>query len=80
MTDGSYKYLGTISSSSSSVPGAVHGNKAFYKNVDNNNHSAIIYNSTTYTSKWGANCLMRHAQAYCPYWFDTTKIRIYSRA
>ena len=81
MSDGSYKYLGTISSSSSSVTGAVNGNKAFYKNTDDTyNHSAIIYNSTLYTSKLGSNCLIRHAQAYCPYWFNTTKIKIYARA
>ena len=80
MTDGSYTHIGTIATGLPYPSGAVRGNRAFYDNIDDSyNHSAVIYNSTLYTSKWGMGPLTRHAQAYCPYYYDTTQIKIYSR-
>ncbi len=79
-TDGSYSLNGIIGSGYSFPTGAVHGNKAYYKNsstTTSNDHSAIIYSSTKYTSKWGRMALMRHAQSYCPYYYNSSSTLIY---
>lgn len=63
MTDGSYNRK---SVGSNYYPG--HGIKVYYSTSNPDYaHSAIVYNSTQYISKWGAGCLMRHTYAYCPY-------------
>ncbi len=83
MTDGSYKYVGSIAAVLPNPTGVVPGNKAFYKNPTFNgkgkgNHSAIVYSSSEYISKWGMGYLVRHVPVYCPYWDGDTEIRIYS--
>lgn len=79
-TDGSHTCYGIIGDGYPYPSGAVHGNIAYYSNSTTtleNDHSAIIYNSTTYTSKWGRCALLRHAQAYCPYYFGSSSTSIY---
>lgn len=81
MTDGSYKYVGSIAAVLPNPIGVVPGNKAFYKNPTGNGtetHSAIVYSSSEYISKWGAGYLVRHVPVYCPYWDADAEIRIYS--
>ncbi|MDX6610940.1 MAG: hypothetical protein QOD75_126 [Blastocatellia bacterium] len=41
-------------------------------------HSAIVYNSTTFRSKWGQLPRMRHAYSYCPYWSSGITLKYYS--
>lgn len=81
MTDGSYKYVGSIAATLPNPTGVVPGNKVFYKNPTANKkgtHSAIVYSSSEYISKWGDGYLARHTPVYCPYWDADTEIRIYS--
>lgn len=68
--DGSYQecwlYLPYINSKVYSPIYPEINSKVYYPYGD---HSAIVYSSTRFNSKWGMGPLMRHAPSYCPYNF-----------
>ena len=52
----------------------------YYATNKINRHSAVKYNSSYFTSKWGMNCLVRHTPTNVPADYYTGDMRYYAKA